>query len=38
MPPEVRQLYQMMTSMLSDANQDGVPDIFVGVAQASETQ
>jgi hypothetical protein len=32
MPPEVRQLYQMMTSMLSDTNQDGLPDIFAGVA------
>ncbi|MEO7911869.1 MAG: hypothetical protein ABIV47_19660 [Roseiflexaceae bacterium] len=29
MPPEVRQLYQMMTSMLTDRNQDGLPDIFV---------
>ena len=29
MPPEVRQLYQMMTSMLADKNQDGMPDIFV---------
>lgn len=35
MPPEVRQLYQMMTSMLSDANQDGMPDIFAGVAGAA---
>jgi hypothetical protein len=28
MPPEVRQFYQMMTSMLADNNQDGMPDIF----------
>ena len=28
MPPEVRQLYQMMTSMLADKDQDGMPDIF----------
>jgi hypothetical protein len=32
MPPEVRQLYQMMTSMLADKNQDGVPDIFASGA------
>jgi hypothetical protein len=32
MPPEVRQLYQMMTSMLADRNQDGVPDIFASGA------
>jgi hypothetical protein len=32
MPPEVRQLYQMMTSMLADNNQDGIPDIFAGSA------
>jgi len=30
MPPEVRQLYQMMTDMLADKNQDGMPDIFAG--------
>jgi hypothetical protein len=30
MPPEVRQMYQMMTSMLADNNQDGMPDIFAG--------
>ena len=32
MPPEVRQLYQMMTSMLADKNQDGMPDIFASGA------
>jgi hypothetical protein len=32
MPLEVRQLYQMMTSMLADNNQDGMPDIFDGVS------
>jgi len=32
MPPEVRQLYQMMTSMLADRNQDGMPDIFASGA------
>jgi len=37
MPPEVRQLYQMMTSMLSDTNQDGMPDIFAGIAGAAPT-
>jgi hypothetical protein len=35
MPPEVRQVYQMMTGMLSDANQDGVPDLFAGIAGAA---
>jgi hypothetical protein len=32
MPPEVRQLYQMMTNMLADNDQDGMPDIFAGGA------
>jgi hypothetical protein len=32
MPPEVRQLYQMMADMLADKNQDGLPDIFAGGA------
>ena len=30
MPPEVRQMYQMMINMLADKNQDGMPDIFAG--------
>jgi hypothetical protein len=30
MPPAVRQMYEMMTSMLADNNQDGMPDIFTG--------
>jgi len=30
MPPEVRQMYQMMINMLADNNQDGMPDIFAG--------
>lgn len=30
MPPEVRRLFDMMSGMLADANQDGVPDIFAG--------
>jgi hypothetical protein len=32
MPPEVRQMYQMMINMLADKNQDGMPDIFAGGA------
>ncbi len=32
MPPKVRQLYQMMTSMLADKDQDGMPDIFASAA------
>lgn len=31
MPPEVRRLFDMMSGMLADANQDGVPDILAGV-------
>ena len=30
MPPDVRQMYQMMINMLADNNQDGLPDIFAG--------
>ena len=38
MPPEVRQLYQMMTSMLADKNQDGLPDIFAsGIGDGTPT-
>jgi hypothetical protein len=32
MPPEVRRLFDMMSGMLADTNQDGVPDILAGVA------
>ena len=38
MPPEVRQLYQMMTDMLADKNQDGLPDVFAsGAGDAAPT-
>jgi hypothetical protein len=32
MPAEVRQLYQMAIDMLADKNQDGIPDVFSGMA------
>jgi hypothetical protein len=37
MPAEVRQLYQMMTNMLADENQDGMPDIFAGSGNIKST-
>jgi hypothetical protein len=33
MPAEVRQLYEMAAGMLADRNQNGMPDIFEGVAE-----
>ena len=38
MPAEVRQLYQMMLSMLADKNQDGMPDMFAtGTGAGAQT-
>jgi hypothetical protein len=36
MPAEVRQLYQMAIGMLADKDQDGMPDIFAGMAGAAQ--
>lgn len=35
MPAEVRQLYEMAAGMLADRDQNGMPDIFEGVAEAA---
>lgn len=37
MPAEVRQLYQMAIGMLADKDQDGVPDVFSGMAGAASS-
>jgi hypothetical protein len=37
MPAEVRQLYQLALGMLADKDQDGMPDLFAGMAGAASS-
>ena len=37
MPPEARQAYEQMMNVLADRNQDGMPDLFEGLASLQNT-